>query len=136
MGPHSGTVLYYLSLPNLLRMHALFNRTHSNEAVEDTHSQPRSYKPGFGAYAGTVYAASITNPTPWTVAVFRHGGAALAQENCRPRSRQKIVAGVQALKSGDLDSAEKVFSDVLRQESKHPLVFITWCHCSVARRAP
>jgi len=37
--------------------------------------------------------------------------------------RTKIAAGVQALKSGDLDSAEQVFSDALRQGIKHPLIY-------------
>ena len=46
-----------------------------------------------------------------------------AQENLPPSLETKIAAGVQALKSGDLDSAEQVFSDVLRQGIKHPLIY-------------
>jgi len=49
--------------------------------------------------------------------------AALAQENLPPSVETKIAAGVQALKSGDLHSAEEVFSDALRHGIKHPLVY-------------
>jgi tetratricopeptide (TPR) repeat protein len=48
---------------------------------------------------------------------------ALAQENLPPSFETKIAAAVQALKSGDLDSAEQVFSDALRQGIKHPLIY-------------
>jgi tetratricopeptide (TPR) repeat protein len=48
---------------------------------------------------------------------------ALPQENLPPSLETKIAAGVQALKSGDLDSAEKTFSDALRQGIKHPLIY-------------
>src|SRR6266481_7589318 len=48
---------------------------------------------------------------------------ALAQENLPPSFETKIAAGVQALKSGDLNSAEQVFTDALRQGIKHPLVY-------------
>jgi tetratricopeptide (TPR) repeat protein len=48
---------------------------------------------------------------------------ALAQEKLPPSFETKIAAAVQALKSGDLDSAEKVFSDALRQGIKHPLIY-------------
>src|SRR6267142_6663396 len=48
---------------------------------------------------------------------------ALAQENLPPSLKTKIAAGVQALKSGDLNSAEQVFSDALRHGVNHPLVY-------------
>src|SRR5882762_354134 len=48
---------------------------------------------------------------------------ALAQENLPPSFETKIAAAVQALRSGDLDSAEQVFSDALRQGIKHPLIY-------------
>src|SRR3981189_2872769 len=54
---------------------------------------------------------------------FWIAAGALAQENLPPSLETKIAAGVQALKSGDLDSAEQVFSDVLRQGIKHPLIY-------------
>ena len=45
------------------------------------------------------------------------------QENA-PSSFESLVApGIEALKSGDLDAAEKVFSTALRQGIKHPLVY-------------
>jgi protein O-GlcNAc transferase len=48
---------------------------------------------------------------------------ALAQADLPPATQAQIAAGVEALKSGDLDAADKVFSDVLRRGVKHPLVF-------------
>jgi tetratricopeptide (TPR) repeat protein len=47
----------------------------------------------------------------------------LSQEKLPPSVENQMAAGVQALKSGDLDTAEKVFSDALRHGVKHPLVF-------------
>src|SRR5256714_4924109 len=49
--------------------------------------------------------------------------AVVAQENLTPSQEEQIAAGVDALKSGNLDAAEKVFSDALRRGMKHPLVF-------------
>ena len=46
-----------------------------------------------------------------------------AQENLPAAFDTKIAAGVQALKSGDLDSAEEAFSAGLRQGIKHPLIY-------------
>ena len=48
---------------------------------------------------------------------------ALAQENLPPEIETQIAAGVQALRSGDLNSAEQVFTDALRQGIKHPLIY-------------
>lgn len=47
----------------------------------------------------------------------------LSQEKLPPSVETQMAAGVQALKAGDLDTAEKVFSDALRHGIKHPLVF-------------
>jgi tetratricopeptide (TPR) repeat protein len=47
----------------------------------------------------------------------------LSQEKLPPSVETQMAVGVQALKSGDLDTAEKVFSDALRHGVKHPLVF-------------
>jgi Flp pilus assembly protein TadD len=46
-----------------------------------------------------------------------------AQESLPPQLEQRIATGVEALKSGDLDTAEKIFDAALRQGVKHPLVF-------------
>jgi len=54
---------------------------------------------------------------------FGIAARALAQEKLPPSFDTKIAAAVQALKSGDLDSAEQVFSDALRQGIKHPLIY-------------
>jgi len=48
---------------------------------------------------------------------------AIAQENLSPALETKIAAAVQALKSGDLDSAEKAFTAALQQGIKHPLIY-------------
>lgn len=47
----------------------------------------------------------------------------VAQENLPSALEAKIAAAVQALKSGDLDSAQETFSDALRQGVKHPLIY-------------
>jgi len=49
--------------------------------------------------------------------------ATFAQENLSPQLESRIAAGVAALKSGDLDTAEKVFLEALQQGIKHPLIF-------------
>ncbi len=46
-----------------------------------------------------------------------------AQENLPPSFEARVAPGVAALKSGDLETAEKIFSSVLRQGIKHPLVY-------------
>lgn len=51
------------------------------------------------------------------------GTAVSAQESFPPAVERKIAAGVQALKSGDLDSAENAFSSALRQGVRHPLIY-------------
>lgn len=47
----------------------------------------------------------------------------MAQENLPPALETRIAAGVQALKSGDLVSAESAFSSALRQGARHPLIY-------------
>jgi len=47
----------------------------------------------------------------------------LAQESLPPQLERQIATGVEALKSGDLDTAERVFDDALHQDVQHPLVF-------------
>ena len=54
---------------------------------------------------------------------FGIAARALAQEKLPPWFETKIPAAVQALKSGDLDSAEDVFSGALRLGIKHPLIY-------------
>lgn len=46
-----------------------------------------------------------------------------AQENLSPSLEAQVAPGVAALKSGDLEAAERIFSSVLRQGIKHPLVY-------------
>ena len=125
MGLEHRTVLYYLLYTTVFCMVALFNRTRSNQA---------------GRSAG--FAARITMSSSWPNPVlsavlplraprlgiillpfFWIAASAIAQENLPPALETKIAAGVQALKSGDLNSADEVFSDALRQGIKHPLIY-------------
>ena len=55
--------------------------------------------------------------------VFWIAPRAIAQDELPPAFEPRIAAGIQALKSGDLDSAEQTFSDALRQGIKHPLIY-------------
>jgi len=50
-------------------------------------------------------------------------GSASAQESLPPSVEAQIAPGIQALKSGDLDTAEKVFSEAQQRGIKHPLIF-------------
>jgi tetratricopeptide (TPR) repeat protein len=47
----------------------------------------------------------------------------LAQENPLSSLETQVAPGIEALKSGDLDTAQKVFSSALRHGAKHPLVY-------------
>ncbi|HKW65122.1 MAG TPA: tetratricopeptide repeat protein [Candidatus Acidoferrum sp.] len=46
-----------------------------------------------------------------------------AQQNLPPEFELLVAPGVDALKSGDLNTAEEVFSNALRKGIKHPLVY-------------
>ncbi len=46
-----------------------------------------------------------------------------AQENPLPSLETQVAPGIEALKSGDLDTAERIFSSALRHGAKHPLVY-------------
>lgn len=47
----------------------------------------------------------------------------VAQQNLPPQVQDQLAAGVEALKSGDLDKAERLFSEAAHQGVKHPLVY-------------
>ncbi len=47
----------------------------------------------------------------------------VAQEGLPPKFEARIAEAVQELKSGNLDSAEKIFSDALRSGIKHPMIY-------------
>lgn len=47
----------------------------------------------------------------------------MAQGSLPPALEKRIAAGIEALKSGDLVSAEETFSDALRQGARHPLIY-------------
>src|SRR5256884_6241871 len=46
-----------------------------------------------------------------------------AQEIPPPSLEIQVAPGIEALKSGDLDTAERIFSSALRHGAKHPLVY-------------
>lgn len=55
--------------------------------------------------------------------LFYAGISAAAQESLPPSFEKQLAPGVEALKSGDLATAEKIFSAALQQRVKHPLVY-------------
>jgi len=55
--------------------------------------------------------------------LFSTATFAFAQENPLPSLEAQVAPGIEALKSGDLDTAEKVFSSALRHGAKHPLIY-------------
>ncbi len=48
---------------------------------------------------------------------------ALTQQTLSPALEKTLSDGIDALKSGDLEAAEKIFSQALKQGAKHPLVY-------------
>jgi Flp pilus assembly protein TadD len=74
--------------------------------------------------------ARTANPHPifrrttiLSILLFCGGTSASGQQNLPPAFEQQVAPGVAALKSGDLDAAERIFSDALRQGMKHPLIY-------------
>ena len=57
------------------------------------------------------------------VLIFRGMGPVFAQQNLTPEIESQLAAGVEALKSGDLDQAAKIFSEAAHRGVKHPLVY-------------
>jgi len=57
------------------------------------------------------------------VLIFSTARPASAQQNLPPAVEDQMAAGVEALKSGDLETAEKIFSDAAHRGVKHPLVY-------------
>jgi len=55
--------------------------------------------------------------------LFHAGISPAAQESLPPSFEKQLVPGVEALKSGDLATAEKIFSAALQHGIKHPLVY-------------
>jgi tetratricopeptide (TPR) repeat protein len=51
------------------------------------------------------------------------GNKVTAQASLPPGYEVRIAEAVQALKSGDLDSAENTFSDALRHGVRHPIIY-------------
>jgi tetratricopeptide (TPR) repeat protein len=59
----------------------------------------------------------------WIIVFCCAGCVTFAQQSIPPSAETQIAVGVQALKSGDLDTAEKIFTDALRHGTRHPLIF-------------
>jgi tetratricopeptide (TPR) repeat protein len=57
------------------------------------------------------------------VLVCGPAAGSFAQQTGPTSETSQIIEGVQALKSGDLDGAERIFNDALRHGVKHPLIF-------------
>jgi tetratricopeptide (TPR) repeat protein len=58
-----------------------------------------------------------------TLLIFGGVRPALAQENLPPAVENQMATGVEALKAGDTQRAEKIFEQAARQGVKHPLVY-------------
>ena len=57
------------------------------------------------------------------VAVYVLPTRAIVQETFSPQLEAQIAEGVEALRAGRLDSAEKVFTAAVQQGVKHPLIY-------------
>jgi len=55
--------------------------------------------------------------------VLGSAGSIFAQQNLPPAIEKQVAVGIDALKSGDLETAEKIFAEAARQGVKHPLVY-------------
>ena len=55
--------------------------------------------------------------------IFGSAGSAFAQQALSPVAEKQMAAGVEALKSGDLETAAKIFTEAARNGVKHPLVY-------------
>jgi Flp pilus assembly protein TadD len=50
-------------------------------------------------------------------------GSVFAQRPLPPALENRLAAGIEALKSGDLETAQRIFAEAARQGVKHPLVY-------------
>ena len=55
--------------------------------------------------------------------LFSAPALSFVQENPLPALETQVAPGIEALKSGDIDTAERIFSSALRSGAKHPLVY-------------
>ena len=106
-------------------MVALFNRTRSKQAGRSAGFGARISMLSVWPRPGLSAVLPLRAPRLGIILLpfFWVAASALAQDNLPPALETKIAAGVQALKSGDLNSADEVFSGALRQGIKHPLIY-------------
>jgi len=125
MGHHFRTALYYLWFAKLLLMCTHLKRTRSILAGLRSGSAASIRMPSLGPIPARLWQFPLRTLRSGSFLLLFFGTAAgsRAQENLSPQLETKLAAGVQSLRSGDLDSAEKVFSGALRQGIKHPLVY-------------
>lgn len=83
-------------------------------AVSTIWASPR---PSAGSYLEVVRIRTVL------LLILLAAVATFGQENLPPSLESRLAVGVEALKSGDLDAADKVFTEALQQGVKHPLVF-------------
>ena len=62
-------------------------------------------------------------PTFLVFLLFCAPSRSRAQQNLPPEFQSLVAPGVEALKSGDLNTAEEIFSSALRKGIKHPLIY-------------
>jgi tetratricopeptide (TPR) repeat protein len=57
------------------------------------------------------------------ILIFAATELVFAQQDLPPEVQSRLAAGVEALKSGDLDQADKIFLEAAHQGVRHPLVY-------------
>jgi tetratricopeptide (TPR) repeat protein len=125
MGPHSRAALYCPRFSYLMRICALINRTRTILSGLRSGLATGIRMPSLGPIPARLLELPlrVLRSGSFLLLFFGIPAGAPAQENLSPQLETKLAPGVQSLKSGDLDSAERVFSDALRQGIKHPLVY-------------
>jgi Tfp pilus assembly protein PilF len=68
-------------------------------------------------------ALCLLRLTTMLLLLFSFGGQGRAQQALSPASQERLARGIEDLKAGNLDAAERVFLEALQQGVKHPLVF-------------
>jgi Flp pilus assembly protein TadD len=70
----------------------------------------------FGGRRRALYVTTI-------VLILGPLGSVFAQRPLPPALENRLAVGIEALKSGDLETAQRIFAEAARQGVKHPLVY-------------
>ena len=118
------TLQPYTDTANVCWMDGAGRCTPNQRTLDANLCQPLN-KPGFWARPGSAPGLSVRRCALQSFSLYLAGTgtSVMAQENLPPALEKRIAAGIQALKSGDLVSAEETFSFALRQGARHPLIY-------------